>query len=370
MPARQFDLFRNQPPGDGPQASRRLPDWPPPPDWRSFLPEETLPQHLSDADDRKRWEALDFLAEARPRQQRSGEVFRLPATEEGERVRLAVNAALHLRRPLLVSGDPGSGKTSLAYAIAWELGLGPVLTWPITPRTRLREDGLYRYDALSRLQDTQLDQIVGGSPRRTGTHAHRGGNGQKRPIGDYITLGPVGTAFLPSRWPRVLLIDEIDKSDLQLPSELLHLFEEGEYEIEELLRDAGDAPNMVRTADRGLLVPLSSGSVQCHVFPLVVMTSNNEREFPAAFHRRCIRVEMPRPTTESLLPLLKAHFPSVEGDVTTWIDEFIGPDNQGDRAVDQLLNAVFLLTQPSDSRPTEEQMKALKEVLYKHLSER
>jgi MoxR-like ATPase len=369
MSARRFELFRNQTPGEGPLASRRPHEWPEPPPWRNFPPSKSLAHQLNDADVHKRWEALDSLAEERPRQQRSGEVFRLPDTDEGERVRLAVNAALHLRRPLLVSGVPGSGKTSLAYAIAWELGLGPVLTWPITARSRLREDGLYRYDALSRLHDTQLDQIVGGSPRRTGTHAHRGGNGQRRPIGDYITLGPVGTAFLPSRWPRVLLIDEIDKSDLQLPNELLHLFEEGEYEIEELLRDAGEAPNKVRTADRGLSVPLASGTVQCHVFPIVVMTSNNEREFPAAFHRRCIRVEMPRPTTQSLMPLLNAHFGSLEGDVHTWIDEFIGNDNRGDRAVDQLLNAVFLLTQPNGSRPTEEQMKIHKDVLYKHLSQ-
>jgi MoxR-like ATPase len=262
-----------------------------------------------------------------------------------------------LRRPLLVSGDPGSGKTSLAHAIAWELGLGPVLTWPITPRSRLREDGLYRYDALGRLQDTQLDQLA------------TEGQVARRPIGDYITLGPVGTAFLPSRWPRVLLIDEIDKSDLQLPSELLHIFEEGEYEIEELLRDTSGEDIKVRTSDRDLPVSLPCGTVQCHAFPIVVMTSNRERDFPAAFHRRCLRVEMPRPTTKSLVPLVEAHFGTVGEGASDWIEEFVGKDNRGDRSVDQLLNAIFLLNPPGSTRPTNEQMEKLKAVLYKHLNE-
>jgi MoxR-like ATPase len=357
MPDIPFELFRNHDPGDSRPSRRRPSEWPKAPHWRGFLPIETLDQQFSKTDDCKRWKSLDALAQERPRQQRSGEVFRLPDTDEGEQVRLAVNASLHLRRPLLVSGDPGSGKTSLAHAIAWELGLGPVLTWPITPRSRLREDGLYRYDALGRLQDTQLDQLA------------TEGQVARRPIGDYITLGPVGTAFLPSRWPRVLLIDEIDKSDLQLPSELLHLFEEGEYEIEELLRDTSGEDIKVRTSDRDLPVSLPCGTVQCHAFPIVVMTSNRERDFPAAFHRRCLRVEMPRPTTKSLVPLVEAHFGTVGEGASDWIEEFVGKDNRGDRSVDQLLNAIFLLNPPGSTRPTNEQMEKLKAVLYKHLNE-
>jgi len=299
------------------------------------------------------------------RQKRIGEVFRLPVGPEGNKVRIAVNAALRLRRPLLVSGDPGSGKSSLAHAIACELSLGPVLTWAITPRSRLLEDGLYRYDALGRLQDAQLDQL---SPRQRGF---------RRGIGQYVTLGPVGTAFLPSRWPRVLLIDEIDKADLQLPNELLHLFEEGEFVIEELIRDSQNSSVDVRTSDRGLTAIVHSGTIQCHVFPIIVMTSNRERDFPAAFHRRCLRVEMPRPTKETLDPLLEAHFqPSSENDVLSdsvrdLVQSFIGDENRHlDRSVDQLLNRVFFSANGFDSGLTSEEKNVLTDVLYKKLSER
>ncbi len=149
-----------------------------------------------------------------------------------------VNAALLLRRPLLVAGRPGTGKTSLTYAVAHELGLEPVLRWSITSRTQL-QDGLYRYDAIGRLQDTQLADKQKVEPRD---------------IGNYLTLGPLGTALFgralqtedgepvltedgkPVVYPRILLIDEIDKSDIDLPNDLLHLFEEGEFEIPELAR--------------------------------------------------------------------------------------------------------------------------------------
>src|SRR5262249_38678447 len=133
-----------------------------------------------------------------------------------------VNAALYLRRPLLITGRPGTGKSSLIYAVAWELRLGEVLRWSITSRSTLQQ-GLYHYDAIGRLQDSQL----GGTTT------------EKRlppDISKYLKLGPLGTALLPTARPRALLIDEIDKSDLDLPNDLLNIFEEGEFPIPELER--------------------------------------------------------------------------------------------------------------------------------------
>jgi MoxR-like ATPase len=345
------------------------------------------------------WRHLDTISASRLRERQRGLTFRLPRvnnqpTPNAERILLAVNAAIHLRRPLLVTGLPGSGKTSLAYAIAAELGLGPVLVWSITPRSRLLEDGLYRYDALARLQQADLDR-----------RAERPGQAlQPPPIDPYLRLGPVGTAFLPSRWPRVLLIDEIDKGDLQLPSELLHLFEEGGYEISELTRAVSgtdDSGHTIRTADakaaaagdgreQPLPVTLRSGFVRCHEFPIVVMTSNREREFSPAFHRRCIRVSMPPPDETALTPIVAAHFAgetlSANGrqELRREIQTFLGLDADGagdgegpgaspsaisDRAVDQLLNTLFLLTRESKDGPTDAQRNELRRILYRNLSD-
>lgn len=106
-----------------------------------------------------------------------------PRPEEVE----AVNAALYLRRPLLVTGNPGTGKSTLAHAVAHELGLGKVLRWPIVSRTTLK-DGLYHYDAIGRLQDVQLDRAVAGQTAPS----------ERPPIGSYLRLGPLGTALLPA----------------------------------------------------------------------------------------------------------------------------------------------------------------------------
>src|SRR5262249_51923874 len=133
---------------------------------------------------------------------------------------LAVNAALYLRRPLLLTGKPGTGKSTLIAKVAHELKLGPVLRWSITSRTTVR-GGVYEYDAVGRLQASPP-----GSPAP--------------PVSKYLTLGPLGTALAARSWPRPLLIDEIDKSDLDLANDLLNVIEEGTYEIPELRRLGGD----------------------------------------------------------------------------------------------------------------------------------
>jgi MoxR-like ATPase len=221
-----------------------------------------------------------------------------------------VNAALFLRRPLLITGRPGTGKSSLAYAIAYELKLGPVLVWPITTRTTL-QDGLYQYDAIARLQDSALDDksrkpAVERYLRFGSSNEEKSG---KPPIEKYLRLGPLGTALLPSKRPRVLLIDEIDKSDIDLPNNLLNIFEEGEFKIEELVRETGSV-NILPEDSRSDsdTVEIKSGRVRCTRFPLVIMTSNGERDFPAAFLRRCLRMQMPVPDENQLAKIVEAQF--------------------------------------------------------------
>ena len=184
-------------------------DLPQAPSWRSFgdAGPESLPAPPDDG--------ADGATARRLGRDRQAAAYRADRRE----IQL-VNLALHLRRPLLITGKPGVGKSTLAYAVAHELRLGPVLRWPITSRATLR-DGLYPYDAIGRLHDAG---IAGAAP-----------DGPP-PIGRYLRLGPLGTALLPWRRPRVLLIDEIDKSDLDLPNDLLNVFEEGEFGIPELAR--------------------------------------------------------------------------------------------------------------------------------------
>jgi MoxR-like ATPase len=255
-----------------------------------------------------------------------------------------VNAALYLRRPLLVTGKPGTGKTSLAYAVAYELDLGEVLYWPITTRTTLK-DGLYNYDAIGRLQDFQLSKEQ-GIPKEDILGR----------IGKYIRLGPLGTAFLESDKPRMLLIDEIDKSDIDLPNDLLHIFEEGEFSIPELERIADEQPEVtVQTAYRDEqestyqpTVPIRGGRVRCQQFPFVILTSNAEREFPPAFLRRCLRLDIQQPDPDRLRQIVATQLDKeLAEQAEGLIDQFYKQreSGQGDRATDQLLNAVYLITQ-------------------------
>ncbi|MGW4735864.1 AAA family ATPase [Streptomyces shenzhenensis] len=244
----------------------------------------------------------------------------------------AVNAALYLRRPLLVTGNPGTGKSTLAYAVAHELGLGTVLRWPIVSRTTLH-DGLYRYDAIGRLQDVQLERAQGAE----GAAAAASG------IGSYIRLGPLGTALLPAAEPRVLLIDELDKSDLDLPNDLLNTLEEGEFAIPELERLADREPVVEVLTHDGERVSVHGGRVACTAFPVIVLTSNGERDFPAPLLRRCIQLELEPPGEEQLTAMVEAHLG--EESVTAGGDliaRFLDREPGEVVAADQLLNALFL----------------------------
>ncbi|MGA5320366.1 AAA family ATPase [Streptomyces seoulensis] len=299
---------------------------PPPPPWRDFSARgaETSAEPGEDGDGSRdrRLGAHRHLAE-----------LHRPGAEELD----MINAALYLRRPLLVTGSPGAGKSTLAHSVAYELGLGDVLRWSIVSRSTL-QDGLYHYDAIARLQDVQI-------AAQGGYGSAAGSPGSVEAIGGYIRLGPLGTALLPSDTPRVLLIDELDKSDIDLPNDLLNVLEEGEFEIPELRRLADRLPDgeaEVLTAD-GTKVRVRDGRVRCTSFPFVVLTSNGERDFPAPLMRRCVHLELGRPDHNRLATFVRAHL----GDEAAragddLIARFLERSHSELLATDQLLNALYL----------------------------
>jgi hypothetical protein len=281
-------------------ASRPIGMLPPPPSWRVFDggPPIDLP--------------------AKMRTEAEGLNIRARAYQADERTVNLVNAAIYLRRPLLVTGRPGTGKSTLARSIAHELALGPVIVWPITSRSSLR-DSLYQYDALGRLEGET-------APVRPADR-----------VGRYITLGPLGTALLPWRQPRVLLVDELDKSDIDLPNDLLHAFEEGTFDIPELSRlPEGDDDATVHTAE-GLPVSVHRGHVRCLAFPIVVITP-------------------PRPDALARIVdgLLGAGTAAASADV---IEDYLVRRDNADIATDQLLNALFLVRSQPIPDATKEELK-------------
>ena len=347
----------------------------PAPPWRQFMDwDEFNKSHATAA--WNRWKKLQENEKnsPNPRAVERAESFVLPETDPCRELVLAVNAALALRRPLLITGLPGSGKTTLAYAVAAWLKLGPVLEWAVSPGANLA-DALATYNPLARLQDLQFEKQ---------SNPEKPSNSDLPQVENYIRLGPVGTAFLPAHLPRVLLIDEIDKGDLNLANELLNLFEEGRFPIPELQRAETAAGSDVSqnsalevatwdedAAGKPITASIKGGVVQCHEFPLVVMSSNGERDFPAAFNRRCLRISMPdfsrdRATLERIVRrhLLKKKQPQdplqqEQQDQLQQVETALNSFEEAARkargrednlAMDQLLNFAFLLETSAKSK--------------------
>jgi MoxR-like ATPase len=272
----------------------------------------------------------------------------------------AVNAALHLRRPLLLTGLPGSGKSTLVELIAAELQLGPVLRWHVTSKSTL-DDALYTYDALGRLHATQVGRTRPDGSRPPDSDAD---------VAAFVTLGPLGTALASADHPRAVLVDEIDKSDLDLPGDLLDVLERGEFRIPQLVRDtrAGQDSAGNITCHRvfgidGASYAVTNGVVESTHLPVIVFTSNGERTFPPPFLRRCIRFELPTPGKEMLARIVEAHLSvAAAAGERRAIEAFAARLDAGDSlAVDQLLNLLYLVT--GTAAPATETRSHLEEIL-------
>jgi MoxR-like ATPase len=193
---------------------------------------------------------------------------------------IAVNAAITLQRPLLVKGEPGTGKTELARQVAQSLGL-PMIEWAIKSTTRAQQ-GLYEYDAVSRLRDSQLGEA------RVGDVAH------------YIRKGKLWQAF-EAEGRVVLLIDEIDKADIEFPNDLLQELDRMEFFVYE-----------------------TGETIRARHRPVVIITSNNEKDLPDAFLRRCFFHYIRFPDMDTLRAIVQVHFPDIKPKLlTTALTQFL-----------------------------------------------
>ena len=187
-------------------------------------------------------------------------------------LKLAVNAAMTLKRPLLVKGEPGTGKTMLAEEVAKTLGM-PLLQWHIKSTTKAQQ-GLYEYDAVSRLRDSQMTDLDGGE--------------RVKNIENYIVKGVLWQAFT-AKEPIALLIDEIDKADIEFPNDLLRELDRMEFYCYETRQ-------LIKAKNR----------------PLVFITSNNEKELPDAFLRRCFFHYIKFPDADTMRQIVAVHFPTLK----------------------------------------------------------
>ncbi len=186
-------------------------------------------------------------------------------------LRMAVDAAVTLERPLLVKGEPGTGKTMLAEEVARSLGR-PLIQWHIKSTTKAQQ-GLYEYDAVSRLRDSQL------------------GDGRVHEIGNYIKKGKLWEAFEAPQQV-VLLIDEIDKADIEFPNDLLVEIDRMEFFVYE-----------------------TGQTVSARQRPIVIITSNNEKELPDAFLRRCFFHYISFPDRDTMIDIVNVHYPDIKRDL-------------------------------------------------------
>jgi MoxR-like ATPase len=184
---------------------------------------------------------------------------------------LAVNAAITLQRPLLIKGEPGTGKTMLAEEVAAALQV-PLLQWHIKSTTKAQQ-GLYEYDAVSRLRDSQL------------------GDEKVKDIANYIVKGVLWQAFDQGK-PSVILIDEVDKADIEFPNDLLRELDRMEFHVYETRQ-----------------------TIKAAVRPIVIITSNNEKELPDAFLRRCFFHYIKFPDKETMGRIVDVHFPNLKKDL-------------------------------------------------------